>query len=250
MAKGASLGRDPGVTWMFNDWQGGTMTLSRFLKGCYMDLLTAQFNSGHLSLDEIRTVLGSDFGSSWPALQKKFIKDANDLYYNERLELEITKRKNFSKSRRENLANPPKDKNRSSHMGIGKGKGKDKIIRKVSEENISELRTDVLFQEKSCMALSISLKKMNEMLEDFIKQKVVGDELEKSYNECRSHFVNWAKLEIIKENKNAKIRIEKPRSGFNVATVDSAIDAFVESKQADRNRLLQAPINPDSKTGS
>lgn len=247
--KGSEMGRDPAISWFFNDWHGGTMTLSRFLKGCYMDLMTAQFNNGHLSLDEIKTVLGSDFGSSWPTLQKKFKKDANDLLYNDRLEFEIKKRKNYSKGRRKNLE-PINDCDFSPHMGNGIGKGNEIIIKKVSEENISELRTDVLFQEKSCMALSISLKKMNELLEDFIKQKMVGDELEKPYNDCRSHFVNWAKIEIKKETKNGKITIDKPRDGFNVVTVDKAIDALVASKQADRDRLLQAPVKPDPQAGS
>lgn len=117
MAKGSEQGKNPSVNWIFNDWQGGTMTMSRHLKGCYMDLLTAQFNNGHLSLDEIKTVLGSDFGQSWPALQKKFVPDENGLYYNKRLEFEILKKKNYSKSREENLGES------SPHMGNGKGNG-------------------------------------------------------------------------------------------------------------------------------
>lgn len=92
------MAKDPAVLWYWNDWSGGTMTLSRFLKGCYMDLLTAQFNNGHLSLDEIKTVLGSDFGQAWPTLQKKFKLDNEQLYYNERLVFEATRRKKFSKT--------------------------------------------------------------------------------------------------------------------------------------------------------
>ena len=95
------MAKDPATLWYFNDWHGGTVTFSRHLKGCYMDLLYAQFNSGRLSLDEIKTVLGSDFGSSWPTLQKKF-KTENNLFFNERLENELNKRKSFTKSRREN----------------------------------------------------------------------------------------------------------------------------------------------------
>jgi len=40
--------KDPAVLWYWNDWGGGTRTMSRQLKGCYMDLLEAQFNSGPL----------------------------------------------------------------------------------------------------------------------------------------------------------------------------------------------------------
>jgi len=97
------MAKDPSVLWYWNDWQGGTITLSRHLKGCYMDLLHAQFNNGHLSLDEIKTVLGSDFGSTWPTLQKKFKTDEKGLFFNERLVFEIDKRSKYSKSRRDNL---------------------------------------------------------------------------------------------------------------------------------------------------
>ena len=107
------MAKDPALLWYFNDWHGGTSTMSRFLKGCYMDLLHAQFNTGHLSLEEIKTVLGSDFGSSWSALQKKFIQDSNGLYYQPRLETEHSKRKNFSESRRKNASS---EKHMHEHM--------------------------------------------------------------------------------------------------------------------------------------
>jgi hypothetical protein len=96
------MAKDPATLFYWNDWHGGTVTLSRFLKGCYMDLLYAQFNCGHLSLDEIKTVLGSDFGSAWPALQKKFKVDDNGLFFNERLVFESVKRQNYTSSRRKN----------------------------------------------------------------------------------------------------------------------------------------------------
>lgn len=95
-------GKDPAVLWYWGDWNSGTTTFSRHLKGCYMDLLHAQFNSGHLSIEEIRTVLGTDFGS-WPTLQKKFAVDEAGKYFNERLEQEKQLRQAYTKSRKENL---------------------------------------------------------------------------------------------------------------------------------------------------
>ena len=68
-----------------------------------MDLLNAQWNSGKLSLDEIKTVLGSDFGAMWPSLQKKFVRDESGLYCNPRMEIEKEKRRVFSESRRQNI---------------------------------------------------------------------------------------------------------------------------------------------------
>jgi hypothetical protein len=97
------MAKDPAILWYWNDWNGGTTTFTRHLKGCYIDLLNSQFNSGRLSLAEIKTVLGADFGQAWPSLQKKFRKDENGLYYNERMEQEQEKRKRFTESRRRNL---------------------------------------------------------------------------------------------------------------------------------------------------
>lgn len=96
------MAKDPAMLWYWNDWHGGTVTFSRHLKGCYMDILYAQFNNGHLSLDEIKTVLGSDFGTSWPTLQKKFVKDNEGLYYNVKAEETKNKRSAFTASRRVN----------------------------------------------------------------------------------------------------------------------------------------------------
>lgn len=97
------MAKDPALLWYFSDWNSGTALMSRFLKGCYMDLLHAQFNHGRLSLEEIKICLGSDFGTSWPALQKKFKQDENGLFFNERLEQEKIKRQNFVASRNKNL---------------------------------------------------------------------------------------------------------------------------------------------------
>lgn len=105
------MAKDPAMLWYWSDWHSGTITLSRFLKGCYMDVLHAQFNSGRLTLEEIKTVLGSDFGQAWPAIQKKFAVDDTGKYFNERLELEKAKRANFTESRRKNL-----ESHKDTHM--------------------------------------------------------------------------------------------------------------------------------------
>lgn len=125
MAKGSTNGKDPCVSWYWNDWGGGTRTLTRHLKGCYMDLLEAQFNNGGLTLDEVKTVLASDFGQAWPTLQKKFVIGEDGLYRNKRLYDETIKRKSYNQSRRNNLSS-------AEHMGneieIRKQKFKEEVF--------------------------------------------------------------------------------------------------------------------------
>lgn len=112
------MAKDPAVLWYFGDWAGGTMTMTRHQKGCYIDLLCAQFNNGKLSLDEIKTVLGEDFGSTWPTLQKKFEKDESGLFFNKRLQEEKDKRIKYSESRRSNRNHMKQHMNNhmSAHM--------------------------------------------------------------------------------------------------------------------------------------
>lgn len=95
------MAKDPATLWYWNDWHSGTILLSRFLKGCYMDLLHAQFNHGPLSLEEVKAVLGGDFGQAWPTLSKKF-SEANGRYFNERMEDEKKKRKKHSEHQSNN----------------------------------------------------------------------------------------------------------------------------------------------------
>lgn len=155
------MAKDPAFLFYPGDWQGGTATFSRFLKGCYMDVLIAQFNSGPLSLEEIKTVLGSDFGTSWPTLQKKFKTDNSGSFFNERLETEKKKRKEYSKSRSENRkGNSTYDgtyeKHMSRHMenengnrdnnGFKKGGKGGKKQRPTVEDVLIYYKTDIAAQ--------------------------------------------------------------------------------------------------------
>lgn len=98
------MAKDPAFLFFPGDWLGGTMTFSRAQKGAYIDLLMAQFNNGHLALHEIKIILGKDdFENMWESfLKRKFKIDSKGLFYNEKLENEIDKRKYFTESRRKN----------------------------------------------------------------------------------------------------------------------------------------------------
>ena len=118
-----------------NDWQGGTITMSRHLKGCYIDLLIAQFNSGPLSLEEIKTVLGNDF-AAWGSLSIKFTKTDNGLFFNERLDAKKAKRATFSIQQKERI------KKRWNKNGIDSGN--TPVLPKIENEN-----EDANIKEKS-----------------------------------------------------------------------------------------------------
>lgn len=167
------MAKDPATLWYWNDWHGGTVTLTRHLKGCYMDLLYAQFNVGALSLDEIKTILGSDFGSAWPALQKKFKKDGNGLFFNERALEEKQKRASFTESRRANAKAKPK------HML----KHKDKLMENV---NVNENRNNNISGVSSKNEIFEQLF-TDEIWLDQINITHKGKDIKQAWEECYTH---------------------------------------------------------------
>jgi hypothetical protein len=78
-------------------------------KGAYIDLMILQFNVGKFTEAQAKQVLSICFSVAWPMLQQKFKTDGV-FYWNERLQQEIEKRQNFTKSRRENALGEKKNK--------------------------------------------------------------------------------------------------------------------------------------------
>jgi len=71
-------------------------------KGCYIELLCEQADTGHLSVDDIKRSLKDSF-SIWDRICFKFEKDCGGLFFNEVLENHINKRKKYTESRKNNL---------------------------------------------------------------------------------------------------------------------------------------------------
>lgn len=210
------MAKDPAMLWYWGDWNSGTGLLSRFLKGCYMDLLHAQFNNGHLSLEEIKTCLGSDFGTSWPTLQKKFIKDDNGLYFNARLEEEKIKRQKFTESRRQNrlekVIKPSCDASYDKHMNdhMENENENKNLLKKESKnfpsmplpENCGECTEQMV---KDCLTIyqTVNYKKIQgwqvtALWPIFLRQYATGKNYYASIQSVRTHFTNWIKTQKFK----------------------------------------------------
>lgn len=108
--------KDPAFLFYPGDWMGGTQWLTFEQKGCYMELLILQFNVGKFTESQAKQVLSICFDHAWIMLKQKFIFE-DGLYWNERLKLEIEKRKKYSESRRNNgLQKKTKSKKTKKHM--------------------------------------------------------------------------------------------------------------------------------------
>lgn len=221
------MAKDPATLWYWNDWHGGTITFSRHLKGCYMDLLHAQFNGGRLSLAQIKTILGVDFGL-WPLLQEKFIKDDNDKYYNQRAEFEKEKRRLFTESRRKNLktshmephVKPHMDKhmeseneNRNENVIKGRGTGGGMIF-----DAEVEILTNPIRLEQLAMTVGRTVSECKEILHVYHLHLTEKEQYPKSRKSVFAGFEKW----LINEKKfNGSSTTSKQR-GTSADRIDAA----------------------------
>lgn len=110
------MAKDPAFLFYPNDYIGGTMGMTFEEKGAYVELLMLQFNRGHMTSH----MIGQTVGQLWENIKCKFRVDDDGLFYNARLDDEVEKRKNFVKSRHNNISgknqHSKSDGHTSSHM--------------------------------------------------------------------------------------------------------------------------------------
>ena len=92
------MSKDPAFLFYSSDFLNGVSDLTMEERGQYITLLCLQHQKGSLSEKTIRLSVGSVSVD----VMKKFIKDEEGNYYQERLKEEIQKRANFTESRRNN----------------------------------------------------------------------------------------------------------------------------------------------------
>ncbi len=125
------MAKDPSFLFYSDNFLSGTMFLTDEQCGKYIRLLCAQHQTGHLS-EKNMIFICKTYDKD---IFEKFKIDDNGLYYNERLEYEIKKRKTYSESRSNNKKGKTKKeiicKSYDNHMGNGNGNGniiKDDIL--------------------------------------------------------------------------------------------------------------------------
>lgn len=110
------MSKDPAFLFYPNDYLGGTMGMTFEEKGAYIELLMMQFNRGHMTSH----MVGQLVGQIWDKVKHKFIQDSEGKWYNERLELEVNRRREYTESRKNNLSGinqyTKKKTNKEAHM--------------------------------------------------------------------------------------------------------------------------------------
>lgn len=101
------MAKDPAFLFYPGDFNTGTQFFTDEQVGKYMRLLMAQHQHGHLTENQV-IIICKSYDKD---VMSKFKKDDKGLWYNERLESEVIKRKNFVLSRSKNKLGKGKEKN-------------------------------------------------------------------------------------------------------------------------------------------
>lgn len=101
--------KDPAFLFYSSDFLTGTMFMTDEQVGKYIRLMCAQHQKGRLTEKDMLHICKSYDEDIF----SKFTKDQDGLFYSERLEAEIEKRKRYSESRRNNRNKAKKDNNTS-----------------------------------------------------------------------------------------------------------------------------------------
>ena len=104
------MAKDPAILFYTSDFLSGTMLLSMEQRGKYITLLCLQHQSGRLSEKHMIQICGTHDPDIWA----KFKQGEDGLFYNERLEFETERRRNYSESRSKNRKGKKKDVNDTS----------------------------------------------------------------------------------------------------------------------------------------
>lgn len=132
------MAKDPAFLFYSGDFIAGVSEMTMEERGQYITLLCFQHGKGHLSLDFIKRVIP---GVSEYVLAK-FIQDEEGLYYNERLEYEAEKRRNYSESRRNN-------RKKKDMLNIS-----ETYVQHMENENINININDIVISNDSSIVLS------------------------------------------------------------------------------------------------
>ena len=107
------MAKDPAFLFYSADFIVGTYEMTDEQVGRYIRLMCLQHQKGHLSESVVLSVMGGEIDSE---VIGKLKRDDDGLYYNERLEEEMNKRRKYSESRAKNRKGKAVSKSHDNHM--------------------------------------------------------------------------------------------------------------------------------------
>jgi len=219
------MAKDPAFLFYSADFQTGTQFFTDEQTGKYIRLLCAQHLHGHLSSKMMIKICGTHDEDVF----SKFKKDRDGNYYNERLEIEFLKRKNYSQSRATNRQS--KNKGKKDMKNISKS-----YVQHMENININEdintnnsintntwdsiklnFHNDFRWKEKFCRDKNIQIVDLEKKMVEFINDIELKEDY-KQLKDLKSHFLNTY------NKQNGKSH--QPAHGSKLGTSAARIEAL------------------------
>lgn len=236
------MAKDPAFLFYPNDFDCATKFFTDAQLGIYIRLLISQFQHGHLHKSQV-LFISKNFDE---LIMKEFKVDENGKFYNERLENEIVRRKNFTESRRKNrkqVNNISKsyDKHMMHHMEtetetetITENIKSNKVTNGKNFEynEVTTLPTNYILSIQQQMYIfhhhRIPEEKIQEAWEAFRLEKITGQTFYSSEKDIFLHFVNW-----FKHQKYTPIKTKDNGIDWRTELKNKTLKRLAESKRID-----------------
>lgn len=205
------MAKDPAFLFYSSDFLSGVSDLTMEERGQYITLLCLQHQKGRLSEKSISLNLGLIS----LCVRNRFALDETGNFYNERLEIEIEKRKKFIESRSNNGKQGGRGK--SKHKASAKASEKlpenrneneiEDINKNENESDFENIRLQIVSSDRwiedTAMQKKCSTDEIRVLLDEFLADIKLKDDWHKGVKEIRKHFINWlnVKLKAKKEGK-------------------------------------------------
>lgn len=173
-------------TYYDGDAARDTTHMNRLERGAYHDFIISQRKFGHVTLDQVKKILGKDFNDCWPAMELIMKTDADGKFYVEWLDTSIVQMRKHAKKQSENK------------------KGKTKANQTESKQEPNLIQTNPLGDENG-NEYEIDIKVLNinesqQKIEDVIFSDQIfieklrsahrDKDLKQAFRECYIHHSN------------------------------------------------------------
>lgn len=239
------MAKDPAILWYYKDYLTGTEEMTFEEQGAYMRLLCKQADKGPLSMDLIKKTLKRSFEKLWPAISEKFKVDEDGNYFNERIALEVDKRKTYSSIQTENarkrwdkigisngnaMAMPLANANANGNIEEGKLENWNSKPKAKFPLNEIELQNSIqwIYRLKN---QEVTIPVINGLWDAFAIHHFDGEKFYRSRTDCISHFRNWLK----------KQDIPKPSEVISTRTTETILERR-HREQREEDELLHGKL--------
>lgn len=210
--------------------------MNRLERGAYDDIISAQRKRGHLSIDDLKKVLGSDFDRCWDAIEWVLKTDQEGKYFIEWVDMSIEKMRRHSEKQKEkadkrwnnDATGMPRHNNGiDSAMPLEDGNGdgyENDSLKRGAGKNFETMPTDCIepnenYYELCCefvfrlKQIKVTVGSIRALWPVYKAQNLTGSKYYADVGAVHSHFMNWIKTQKFESNGNGKAKTR-----FEIAT--------------------------------